>query len=572
MAVDDELLAALLAADEDDMLRAVESLPAEALQPLLGLLGAGDAAKIPATPAEQAQELNETYLVRPHIELLSDTLADAIDDVEKRGISRQLIVSMPPRHGKTELSSVYFPVWVLRRNPKAKIGIISHSPNLAASWGRRVRREVERHGARLGIAIAPDAGAVSEWETTEGGGVMSRSIGQALAGVGFNVLIVDDPVRDFAAAHSEATRKAVWEWWTANVVTRLEPPYLVVVVATRWHEDDLIGRLLSRDHDGDPDEWDEVTIPAIADHDPAKGESDALGREPGEPLLSPLIPNEDREGALERLGKLARSVGSYAWSALFQQKPAPAKGAIFDISWWRYWTTDPARATADGKVRYIDPAELRTGRVIDSWDATFKGTDGSDYVVGQRWAAVGANRFLLWQSRARRSFTQTVAEMEAALPGGSGATPYADLVRERLVEDKANGPAIIDLLRDKISGLLPVNPRGSKEARARAVTPAIESGNVYLPDPGMPGYEWVSGLITEARSFPSGSNDDQVDSMTQALDHLYAGGSATIVSPVGRELAARAPGAPTRASVAARRVVVSRTGGARTDGAMRRGR
>lgn len=559
MTVDDELLEALLLGDDDDLLAAVESLPEESIQPLLGMVGSGSTAEMPASVIEQAQELDPAYVVRDHLAYISDRITQAIADVEA-GHDRKLLIAVPPRHGKTELVSVYLPLYMLRRDHKAKIGIISHSPNLAATWGRRVRRMVERHGAALGVSIASDAGAVHEWETPEGGGVTSRSIGQALAGVGFNVLIIDDPTRDFAAAHSDSARQSVWEWWTANAITRLEPPSLVIVVQTRWHEDDLSGRLLSPDYEGDSSEWEQIVIPAIADHDPRKGESDPLGREPGEPLLSPLVKDDTPKKALKRLEGLKRSVGSYAWAALFQQSPAPAQGAIFNVGWWRYWTSDPAKETPDGKVRYFDPAKLRSqGRLLDSWDFTFKATDSSDYVVGQRWAAVGANRLLLDQKRNRWTFTQALKAMLDWLKGG----PYAAQVRRRLVEDKANGSAIIDVLRDKIPGIKAVNPQGSKEARARAATPEIEAGNVYLPDPTMPGYEWVRDFISETRSFPSGKNDDQVDAMTQALDDMHTGGRGGVTNPNDRQAAATS-GAPRSAVTRAPARTVSRAAAART--------
>lgn len=523
-ATDLELYEALLSADPEELERIVSSLPAESIQPLLGMVGASSSVEMPESVAEQALELDEGYQVVPHLGYLSERLTAAVADVE-RGISRKLLVAMPPRHGKTEMISVYLPLWLLRRNHKLKVGIISHSPNLAAVWGRRIRRMVEHHGAQLGLSIAPDAGAVSEWETPEGGGVTSRSIGQALAGVGFNVLIVDDPTRDFAAAHSAAARQSVWEWWTANATTRLEPPSLVVVVQTRWHEDDLTGRLLSREHEGDPDEWEQIVIPALAE------EGDVLGREPGEPLRSPLVPNETREAAAARFAQLRRDVGSYTWAALYQQAPAPAQGAIFNTGWWRYWTLDPNKVTDDGRVVLLDPEVLRRGRVIDSWDATFKDTASSDYVVGQRWARVGPNRYLLAQSRDRRSFVATIAEMRRFFGAGLGAS----LAFQHLIEDKANGPAIISVLDDEISGLKPVNPRGSKEARARAVTPEIESGHVYLPLPppaGEPGeFAWVHDFLAEARSFPTGEHDDQIDAMSQALDELRETGGAVITNP-----------------------------------------
>lgn len=527
--MDDELIEALLNASDEDFEAVVMSLPDDSVQPLLGMLGSGgDEESMPTSVLEQAQELDPGYLIRPHLQYLSDVFDDAIDRVEA-GEDVKILVAMPPRHGKTELTSVYLPLYLLRRNHKTKIGIVSHSPNLAAAWGRRVRRMVERHGATLGLSIAADAGAVSEWETVEGGGVMSRSIGQALAGVGFNVLIIDDPTRDFAAAHSEAARQAVWDWYRVNAITRLEPPSLVIVVQTRWHEDDLSGRLLNPEMEGaTPEEWETVILPAIADHNPEKGETDPLGREVGEPLLSPLVKDDTPAKALERLQGLMRSVGSYAAAALYQQRPAPAAGAIFNSSWWRFWTVDPERATPDGKVRYFDPKLLASARIIDSWDMTFKATQTSDYVVGQRWAIVGANRILLAQWRERASFTRTLKQMVTWLKPGADS-PYAGQVHERLVEDKANGSAIINTLQDKIAGLIAISPKESKEARARAVTPDIEAGNVYLPLEAEA--EWVRAFIDEARSFPSGKNDDQVDAMTQLLARVRQPGRAAIVSP-----------------------------------------
>lgn len=564
---DAELLAELMAASDDELIEIVSTLPDADVSALLGwdAVGAKDAESMPSNIVAQARELESDYRIVPHVSYLSERLSAAVADVEG-GKSRKLLVSLPPRHGKTEQISVYLPVWLLRRNHKLKIGIISHSPTLATVWGRRIRRIVERHGPRLGLAIAPDAGAVGEWETPEGGGVTSRSIGQALAGVGFNVLIIDDPTRDFAAAHSAPARQAVWDWWTANAVTRLEPPSLVIVVQTRWHEDDLTGRLLSHEHEGSPEEWEQIILPAIADHDPTKGETDPLGREPGDPLLSPLVPNETREQALARFAELKRNVGSYTWAALYQQKPSPAQGAIFNVGWWRYWTLDPGKVTPDGKVVLLTPEMLRSGRLIDSWDATFKDTASSDYVVGQRWARIGANRYLLAQSRDRRSFTNTIAEMMDFAGRGLGF----EVTHEHLVEDKANGPAIIDSLRDKISGLKPVNPRGSKEARARAITPEIESGNVYLPLPDQGEFKWVNDFLNEARTFPTGEHDDQIDAATQALDELRTSGGAHISNPANPGAPAPRPGQRPISSLSGRRIDRNITAAAQRGGGVAR--
>jgi predicted phage terminase large subunit-like protein len=544
----DPLIEALTRRKPSEIIELVGDLDDAIVQSLLANLGGSGAGDLPGSPAAQAAELDSGYVLRDHLRYLSDRLALAVEDV-KAGTNRRLVVSMPPRSGKSQLASVYLPVWLLRQNPKFKIGLISHDPTLATGWGRTIRQIVEQHGSELGLGIAPDAGAVSEWQTTERGGVTSRSApGQSITGRGFSVMLLDDVVKDFASAHSEAQRNAIWDWWRANAETRLEPPSLVVAIGTRWHQDDFIGRLLSTEYDGDPADWEVISFPALAE------ENDVLGRSVGDPLLSPLIRDETADQALARWAEVKRSVGMYSWSALFQQRPAPTEGAIFDIASLRYWTTDPEKATDDGKVRYLDPTSLIGTFWLDSWDASFKGTDDSDYVVGQRWMRHGANRFLIAQKRGRWSFTRTVAEMKDWL----GPADYGNHVHLRLMEDKANGPAIIDTLRDEIAGLKPINPRTSKDSRARAITPEIESGNVYLPLPSE--QPWVADLISELRSFPSGSNDDQVDALTQALTELRERGNTTITVPGDRPITGWA-GATARRTIDSARTGIRRSPG-----------
>lgn len=484
-----------------------------------------------ASPIEEAQYLDPKYRERDHLVYLSDRLANAVHDVEQ-GKNRKLIVSMPPRLGKSQLTSVYLPLWLMHKHPDWKIGLISHNPTLATDWGRQIRNVVEESGKDMGLQIRHDAGAVSDWQLTTGGSLRSRSApGQSLTGLGFKVMLIDDPVKDFAASHSKTDREGLWNWWIANAVTRMEQPYLVVMIGTRWHEDDLLGRVQSKEYDGNPDEWEVISFPAIAtDHD-------VLGRAPGDPLLSPII-EETREEALERWEGMRRTVGMYNWSAQYQQSPAPAKGAIFDTDWWRFWTRDPHKASRDehgeldGQVVFMDPHDFPTARWVDSWDLAFKGTETSDYVVGQRWFRHQANRFLVAQVRGRWNFTQTIEKMKDwAKTDNSIVSPYGQYVHTRLVEDAANGAAAISTLQDKVSGIKPIQPRGPKDVRARAVTPEIESGNVYLPYPYDPGNEWVLDLLSELRNFPHDKHDDQVDPLTQALSELRELGAGAITVP-----------------------------------------
>lgn len=487
----------------------------------------------PATPLLQAQELDPKYKARPHLKYLSDRLAKAVEDVEN-GQSRFIRVSMPPRAGKSHLCSINFPTWVLRKHPEWKLGLVSYSPTLAASWGRTVRQLIKDHTDVLGISIAKDAGAVTEWQTTAKGGIISRSApGQSLTGMGFKVMIIDDIVKDFADAHSEKKRQAVWDWYLSNARTRFEPPVLVIVVGTRWHQDDFIGRLGSDEHDGDSDEWEVIEFPAIAEQD------DVIGRKPGQPLYSPLL-EETQDEAIARWEQIKRTSGTYTWTALYQQKPSPSKGAIFDVDWWKFWTRNPAICDRDdsgnidpnGRVVHVDPeVDLIRATWLDSWDMAFKATDSSDYVVGQRWAQLAANRYLVYQSRAKMTFTSTLDKVKAWANPMDPAAPYSERVHTRLVEDKANGTAIIDTLKEAITGIIAVNPTQSKEARARAVTPECEAGNVYLPYPQDPGNEWVQDLLSELREFPTGAHDDQVDALTQALSRMRTPQAGSVTVP-----------------------------------------
>lgn len=476
------------------------------------------------SPLAQARELDPMYRERPHLAYLSSRLVQATRNVE-RGQNQHLIVSMPPRSGKSTMTSKYAPLWILRRHPEWSIVMTSHDGSLASGWAGSIRDFIEDKPS-LGVALARDAGARGRWETVEGGGMYATSVGGALTGRGARVMIIDDPISDFTAAHSPRIRESLWNWWLAVARTRLEAPYLVLVTMTRWHEDDIAGRLLSQEYEGDPNEWENIRLPALAEG------GDVLQRPEGAPLFSPLLEESPTE-ALLRWDHTRTAVGSYTFASMYQQRPAPQKGAIFDVSWWRYWTHDPSKATEDGRVVYLEPGKLASGRWIDSWDCAFKGGDSSSsYVVGQRWVRHNANRYLITQIRGRWSFTETLRKMRAwAQPDDYAVSPYGDLVHERLIEEKANGAAIIDTLREEISGLKPINPGNSKEARARSITPEVESHNVYLPHPTDPGNEWVQDLLSELRNFPHDANDDQVDALTQALSELRGTGKGQVTVP-----------------------------------------
>jgi predicted phage terminase large subunit-like protein len=309
------------------------------------------------------------------------------------------------------------------------------------------------------------------------------------------VLIIDDPVKGPKEADSLTFRDAAWDWWEWVGSTRLAPGAFVVVVMTRWHEDDLAGRLLREE----PDTWRLLNIPALADHRPELGESDPLGREPGEYMISA------RRRTVAQWQRIQTQRGSRVWSALYQGRPSPGEGLVFRREWWKRYET-PQWIEDDGVCRALSFDE-----VAQSWDMAFKDTDGADFVVGQVWGRRGDDAYLLDQVRGRMSFVDTcmaVRQLSARWPQATA----------KFVEDKANGTAVINQLRAKVPGLIPIEPDGSKVARASAVSPFVEAGNVWLPVPEIAA--WVGGFIEECANFPLSTHDDQVDAASQALNRL----------------------------------------------------
>ena len=271
-------------------------------------------------------------------------------------------------------------------------------------------------------------------------------------------------------------------------MTRAEKDARVLITMTRWHEDDLVGRVINLARTEDGEEYVVLNLPAVYD--------------PELEFLCPDDPRKEGEALwpnkynLSRLMKI-KANSSRDWASLFQQTPVIDGGNIVDRSWWKYYDTPPAKFD----------------EVIQSWDLAFKKSEGSDFVVGQVWGRKGSEKFLLDQVRAKMGFTDT----KRAIQQMSLKWPQT---HRKLIEDKANGPAIIDTIKRDIMGVIPVEPDGSKEARAHAISPQIEAGNVYLPRNA----PWVHDYIQEWAAFPNGKNDDQVDASTQALRHL--GGSS----------------------------------------------
>lgn len=442
------------------------------------------------TPGAMAQALDRTTIQTAALEAIDQQLVEVAE-----GRCERLIVSMPPQEGKSERTSRRFPLWMLHRNPNLRVAIVSYGHDVARRWGGRIRDDLKA-APHLGLTLSESTRAKHEFELVGyRGGVVCVGIEGGLTGRPVDLLIIDDPYKDAKQADSKAWAQTVRDFWSEVALPRLAPGAPVVLIQTRWREDDLAGWLAATG-----DDWTVLNIPAQADHDPDRGQVDVLGREPGTYMPSARGRTDvDWE-------KKKREVGSRAWNALYQGRPAPAEGSIFQRSWWREYTLPLWIEREDG-------ARIVTGfdDLLQSWDMTFKGTEGADYVVGQVWGRRGTDAYLLDQVHARLDFPGTIRAVRTL----SARWPQALL---KLVEDKANGTAVMASLAHSVPGLVPVEPDGGKEARAAAVSPLVESRNVWLPAPELA--PWVEGLIDEAAAFPTGTHDDQVDALTQALNRL----------------------------------------------------
>lgn len=444
------------------------------------------------TPGEMAQALDRSTVQTPALRAIDAKLVDVAE-----GRCERLIISMPPQEGKSERTSRRFPLWCLHRNPNMRIAIVSYGHQVARRWGRRIRDDLKEN-PRLGLSLSQSSKKQDEFELLGySGGVVCVGIEGGLTSRPVDLLIIDDPYKDAKQADSKAWKQTVENFWREVALPRLAPGAPVVLIQTRWREDDMAG-WLQREFG---DEWEVLNIPAQADHDPTKGETDVLGREPGEFMESA------RRRTVADWTKKIREVGSRAWNALYQGRPAPAEGTIFRRTWWRRYD-QPLWVEREDGARII-PGEY--DELLISWDLTFKKTEGTDYVSGQVWLRRGANAYLLDRIHGRMDFVDTVAAVRRL----AARWPQAVL---KLVEDKANGPAVIAMLANTVPGIVPVEPDGGKEARAAAVSPLVEAGNVWLPTSELA--PWSDEVIEEAAGFPTAAHDDDVDSLSQALNRL----------------------------------------------------
>jgi predicted phage terminase large subunit-like protein len=407
-------------------------------------------------------------------------MRDKLDQIRQGKIpgKKHLMINCPPRHGKSEQNTIRWPLYLLEQDPELRIGIAAYNQRLANKFSRKARRI-----AQIRLNLSNDRAAVEEWETEEGGSFRAVGIGGGITGDGVHWLLIDDPVRSRADVISDAIRETVWNWFTDDLYTRLEPGGHIVLTMTRWHEDDLAGRILNSEF---ADEWEIINLPALAE------ENDPLDRKFGEALC----PDRYDEIALAAIKRVLQE----EFDSLYQGNPTRAEGSIFKRVWM--------------DKRY-DPYYLPTFYYkVQTVDSSFKTGVKNDYSVIATWAADNVDYYLLDIWREKVEFDQLITGIKDQY-----GKWHPNSV---LIEDAASGQSAIQTLRNKTR--IPVeaynaNEKGSKLARAEGVTPVFRVGKVWLP-PADDDHAWIEEWVKEHCGFPTASHDDQVDTTSMALDYL----------------------------------------------------
>lgn len=409
---------------------------------------------------------------------------------------RHIIFSVPPRHGKSEQITIRLPPYLLERWPAMRIIMAAYNARLVAKFSRRAKRIAEGR-----VALATDKNAADEWETLEGGGVRAVGVGGGITGTGGHLIIIDDPVKSREEAESEVYRERVWDWFTDDLYTRLEPGGVIVLIMTRWHEDDIAGRIRRSEF---ADDFEVVNLPAEAEFE------DPLGRDVGEALCPDRF-------SLEALAKLRLVLGR-SYHALYQGHPTAADGDIIQLSWFKRYTVTPWA----GKFR----------RIVQSWDTAQKVGAKNDFSVCGTWGeADSGDSYLLDVYRARLEYPDL---KRAFFEQRRKWMPHLILI-----EDKGHGTALLQEARNTPGiNLVAVEPENDKLTRASVESSAVEGGRVWLPEPppAGPSCPWLPAFEAECAAFPAVAHDDQIDMMSQYLRHKRLNSDRQLLAMIKSEM------------------------------------
>lgn len=376
--------------------------------------------------------------------------------------------------------SQHFPTFYLGRNPKHNIISTAYNQSLAEDFGVYVKNVLmsEEYKSIFPITVNISSKSKKRFSILEGGNYYAIGRGGAITGRGGHLIIIDDLIKNEHEARSETHRKNILEWYKNTLRTRLMPNGSIIIVQTRWHQNDLIGELLNNSGE----EWEYIKLPAI--------------NEAGEALWPEMFP-------IQVLETIKKEIGTLNFEGLYQQEPTATEGNIIKSDWIQRYTELPKIVSNDS---------------IITFDLTFKGTKNSDYVVGQKWQKIGPDYYLLDMIRGQWDFTQTLFHMKQFL------NKHKECLNI-VIEDAANASAVYSTIKQHISGVRLWKAQTSKDVRLTAVAPLFEAKNIYIPKD-----EKYDILVSELLGFPLASHDDTVDACSMALLNLKTQSGGLIMS------------------------------------------
>lgn len=426
------------------------------------------------------------------------------------GDTDRLMIFCPPQEGKSTRTACWYPLWRLAADPSLRIAIVSYNQQKALRWGKWLRRMIEKH-PELGIELEPGSKASDRFETTAGGKVLSVGINGGITGEPVDELIIDDPIEGRAEAESPTYRDRAWDWWESNAMTRASGNFRVILMMTRWHADDLAGRLLKQE----PGIWEVLRIPAIREEGVpvVRGHDGASVYHPNGELIS--VQNRP-EGWFYQLRELR---SAYVWRSVYAQNPVAAEGNLFRKADFRYWylsRTDPARhgplgglkvrLGQDGEARFV--GDMRRFITVDLAAST---KTSADWTVAAVWGLTDDGLLLLLdQDRQRLEEANHFAMVR----------PLAErwATREVYVEKGFIGSTlVIDATRAGLR-VSPLTPDKDKVTRAIPAVNRVRANRVWLPAH----VDWLGDWLAELAEFPSGAHDDRVDCLAYAARMMAA--------------------------------------------------
>lgn len=473
------------------------------------------ATNVPDSPVDMALDHPAyQWMDAPHLHLIGDRIADAVRRTKEENAAAALLVTLPPRHAKSTLCSIWTPFWYLAQYPQDWVLFISYEADFAKRWGTQVRRLIELYGERYNMKLNPTKTAGDDWELASGGGMHTTGAGGSISGRPAQLLLCDDLVKDSNEARSPHQREVMWEWWETTVQQRIESDTTTVLIGTRWFEDDILGRVQQASDDGSGPKFDTIWMPAKAierkpdDPESMKLPPDLLNRKPGEGLWTTHVQRSGKVWGQEYYDHIEETRTPTVWACVYQGLPTLPGGNMVDPAWWRFYRVTELPTTFD--------------RACQSWDLSLDAEKKSDSRhAGLVLYRIGALIYI------RAGFAEhcDINRVASTLRSWSQVFPFAKI---KLLERATSGVALKQTMQSQVYGILAWPPKGrqkgSKEAELDAIIPAIQSGNVLLPlNPDGSQPKWVKELIHELKAFPRGQHDDFVDALSQGVNYLLPG-------------------------------------------------